>query len=81
MAELGKRVRKHRKELGLTQMELAERAGLHRTYIADIERGSRNVSMINLCTIATALGVHLPELLIGMNTRLTGKEKTGEGEK
>jgi transcriptional regulator with XRE-family HTH domain len=51
-----------REELGLTQEDLAEIAGIHRTYLSDIERGSRNVSLINIERIAGALSLSLPEL-------------------
>ena len=51
------KVRKLRKSKGWTQEELAVRTGLHRTYIGSIERGERNVSLINVEKIADALGV------------------------
>ena len=41
-------VRLRRGALGLTQEELAERAGIHRTYLSDVERGARNVSLVNV---------------------------------
>jgi transcriptional regulator with XRE-family HTH domain len=44
-----------REALGLTQEELAERAGIHRTYLSDIERGARNVSLLNIERLAAAL--------------------------
>ena len=53
----GQRVRRTRKELNLSQEELAFRTGLHRTYISDIERGSRNVSLENIEKIAIALKI------------------------
>jgi len=56
-------VRKRRSELGISQEELAGRAELHRTYIADIERGTRNVSLINIEKIAKALNLHAGELI------------------
>jgi len=59
----GRNVRKRRVALGLSQEELAERAELHRTYIGDIERGLRNVSLINIWKIATALELSAHELL------------------
>jgi len=61
--KVGKKVRKIRKQRGLSQEELAFRCGLHRTYISDIERGSRNVSLKNIEKIAKALGVP-PKLLL-----------------
>jgi transcriptional regulator with XRE-family HTH domain len=50
-------VRSRREQLGISQEELAYRAGLHRTYISDIERGSRNIAVKNLVRLAHALGV------------------------
>jgi transcriptional regulator with XRE-family HTH domain len=63
LAQFGRAVRKRRIALGLSQEELAERADLHRTYISDIERGSRNVSLENIKRIAGALKVEPWELL------------------
>jgi Helix-turn-helix. len=48
--------------LGLSQEKLAERAGLHRTYVADIERGIRNVSIGNVEKLAGALEVKISTL-------------------
>jgi transcriptional regulator with XRE-family HTH domain len=42
---------------------LAERAGIHRTYLGSVERGERNVAIDNICRIAWALGVDVRELL------------------
>jgi transcriptional regulator with XRE-family HTH domain len=46
----------------LTQEDFAELAGLHRTYISDIERGTRNVSLINIERVAVALSLKISEL-------------------
>ena len=51
-----------REELSLTQEDLADKAGIHRTYLSDIERGSRNISLINIERIAAALSLSLSEL-------------------
>ena len=51
----GHAVRKLRQERKISQEELAERCGLHRTYISDIELGKRNVSLENIERIAAAL--------------------------
>jgi transcriptional regulator with XRE-family HTH domain len=55
-------VRTRREELKLTQEELAERVGIHRTYLSDIERGTRNPSLINIDRIAASLTLSLPDL-------------------
>jgi transcriptional regulator with XRE-family HTH domain len=62
LRELGLRLRQRREELGWTQEQLAERCQLHRTFIGLVERGARNVSILNLRTITRALRLPLPEL-------------------
>ena len=47
----------------MSQEELADRAGLHRTYVGGIERGERNVSLVNIGRLADALGVSLATLM------------------
>ena len=56
-------VRRLRKALGLSQEELAEAAGVHRTYIGMIERGEKNVTIYNIERIAQALKVRPGTLL------------------
>ena len=60
--KFGRAVRIQRVNIGLSQEELAERADLHRTYVADIERGVRNVSLVNIEKLALALGCSIGEL-------------------
>jgi transcriptional regulator with XRE-family HTH domain len=60
---IGHRVHELRTARGLTQAALAERCALHRTFIGSVERGERNVSILNLRGIARALRVPLTELL------------------
>lgn len=55
-----------RQALGISQDELAHRANLHRTYIGGIERGERNLGLINLVKLARALGVKPSQLLRGI---------------
>lgn len=62
---LGDKVRRLRLKQGLSQEELGFRSGLHRTYISDIERGERNVSVVNVQKIAEVLGVSVSELFEG----------------
>src|SRR6478736_736076 len=69
---LGENVRSLRIQRDLTQQALGERAHLHRTYLADVERGGRNVSIESLSKIAKALGVTVSELCAGI-------ERTQEG--
>jgi two-component system, response regulator len=62
-ALFGASVRSLRFRLGLSQEELAERADMHRTYIAGIERGGRNVTLKSIDRLARALGVTTADLL------------------
>jgi transcriptional regulator with XRE-family HTH domain len=59
----GEAVRKHRRVIGLSQEKLAELADLHRTYIADIERCTRNIGLINITRLAEALRICPGKLL------------------
>jgi transcriptional regulator with XRE-family HTH domain len=55
-------VRVRREDLGLTQEEFAERARIHRTYVSDVERGQRNISLLNIERVAQALDIAMSEL-------------------
>ena len=66
LEKFGKQVRQLRKALGLSQEDLAELTDLHRTYIGGIERGERNVALINIVRLAKALKVSPSELLKGI---------------
>ncbi len=59
----GQKLRQLRMAKGLSQEELAFRAQLHRTYISSAERGERNVSLVNLERLASALSMSLRELV------------------
>ncbi|MDP1722425.1 MAG: helix-turn-helix transcriptional regulator [Candidatus Gottesmanbacteria bacterium] len=61
-AVFGDRLRKLRASKQLTQEELADRAGMHFTYIGQIERGLRNPSLVNLHKLAKALHITAGEL-------------------
>lgn len=62
LKEFGLKVQQRRKELGISQEELAYRAGVHRTYIGMIERAERNITLSNLKRLADALEVEIKEL-------------------
>ena len=59
---LGESIRSRRMRLGMSQIDLATTAGVHRTYISDIERGARNVTVLTIHRIAIALRVCTAEL-------------------
>ena len=63
--EFGLHLREIRKEKGLSQEELALECNLDRTYIGGVERGERNISLINIYKIAKALGVSAKALFEG----------------
>ncbi|MGO7000375.1 helix-turn-helix domain-containing protein [Rhizobium leguminosarum] len=76
----GREIRQRRLALGLSQEQLAERAGLHRNYVGFIERGERNASLKTLFAIARSLGVSLGELLadVPITAACTCKTKMDE---
>jgi len=63
LKHFGDKVRELRMKRGLSQEQLAELSGLHRTYISSLELGKRNVSLINIFALAKALGVTPDKLL------------------
>jgi transcriptional regulator with XRE-family HTH domain len=58
----GRAIRRIREEQEINQEEAAERCGLHRTYYSGIERGVRNVSLVNIEKVAKGLKTSLPDL-------------------
>jgi transcriptional regulator with XRE-family HTH domain len=62
----GTAVKFRREELGLTQEDLADKAGIHRTYLSDVERGTRNLSLVNIEKLAAALDMKLSELFVAV---------------
>ncbi len=69
----GDAVRKARADAGLSQEELADRAGLDRSYVGGVERGERNPTLIVIAKVAKGLGVSLAQLF----ARLPPPGKTG----
>ena len=59
----GENLRRYRQALGISQEDLAEKAGLHRTYIGSVERGERNVSIDNMERLAIAVDATIQQLL------------------
>ena len=63
LKNIGNKIRAERKKRGYSQDELADRAGLHTTYIGGIERGEKNATVTSLNKIADALNMPLFKLL------------------
>ena len=63
LTAFGKFIKQKRNELGLSQEELATRSGLHRTYISDVERGIRNLTLGAAWFLARGLSMSLADLL------------------
>ena len=64
--EFGSRVRSRRTELGYSQEKLAEKAGLHWTFIGQVERGQRNLTLHNVVKLSVALQTDPGELVRGL---------------
>ncbi len=77
----GSVVKQKRQELGISQEELANRAELHRTYVADIERGARNPSLLSIVRICQGLGLPLGSVFQTMDLTLGRKDgRSGQDE-
>lgn len=63
LKRFGDTVRDVRKQKNLSQEELADKAGLHRTYIGMIERAEKNITLLNIAKIARALELEIIQLL------------------
>lgn len=77
---LGLVVRTHRRQLGLTQDELAWRSNMHRTYIADIELGARNVTLRSIVNLAKALQLTVGSLVSFASATGVGAANAEAGE-
>ena len=69
LIQLGGRIRDVRKGLGISQEELAHLSGMHRTYVSSVERGERNISVLNLLSLAGVLGVDAGDLVVGLTRK------------
>jgi transcriptional regulator with XRE-family HTH domain len=68
----GDAIRARRKERGLSQEAFADEVPLYRSYVADVERGARNLGLVNARRIARALGVPLSQLIADAEERRRG---------
>lgn len=66
LRELGFRIRERRQAQNWTQAQFAEKCDLHRTFIGSVERGERNISILNLKLMAGVLRVPLSDLFVGL---------------
>lgn len=69
LISFGAVVKSRRLGLALSQEELAHRSGLHRTYITDIERGARNITLKNVKKLSEALQISLSDLFSQVESR------------
>jgi transcriptional regulator with XRE-family HTH domain len=60
----GQRIRKLRHKRGMTIAKLSKLAHIHPSYTADVERGERNLSLLNILKLGAALGVHPSKLFV-----------------
>ena len=74
----GSAVRSLRKGLAFTQEELAGRAGLHRTYVTNVERGVCNLSLESIAKLSRALGTSISSLLVEVEVSEMRLRKTGD---
>lgn len=72
MGSVGERIRARRQALGLTQDELARRAGISKSFLSDVENGKRSVSADNLLDLGQVLGRSLDYLMTGESTGVPG---------
>ena len=72
--QFGARMRALRHSRGLSQDRFAPVCGLHRTYVGAVERGECNISLVNICRIAQALGVPPATLLQGPDDEPPGED-------
>lgn len=66
LEKFGQKVREERLKQGLSQEELAARAGVHRTYIGMIERAEKNITLSNIYKVAQALKISISDLTKGL---------------
>ena len=78
MSTVGDRIKKRRNELGWTQDQLAQKAGISTSFLSDLENGKRSVSADNLLDISRVLNLSLDFLMTGEGTEPEAKAKPAE---
>jgi transcriptional regulator with XRE-family HTH domain len=73
LIKFGQNVRLAREAKGFSQEFLAVKAGLDRTYVGGVERGERNISLLNICRLASALDITPSTLMDGVSLDEKGK--------
>ncbi len=71
----GRAIRRRRRELDLSQEELAEKSGLHRNYISGIENGERNPSLKNIAKLVAALEISVSDLFVNYRIEVKGESE------
>ena len=74
MSTVGERIKKRRNELGWTQDQLAQKAGISKSFLSDLENGKRSVSADNLLDIARVLSLSLDYLMKGEEPKVRTAE-------
>ena len=75
LVKLGENIRTYRKQLNVSQEELAHLADLDRTYIGGAERGERNLTILSMLRISSALEVSVIDLIDGLDLVFVGEER------
>jgi transcriptional regulator with XRE-family HTH domain len=73
MTAFGNAVRKLRRDRGWSQEDFADRVGVHRTYMGGVERGERNVSLVNIGRISESLELPLAALMAEVDRALASR--------
>ena len=72
----GRAIRRRRRELDLSQEELAEKSGLHRNYISGIENGERNPSLKNIAKLVAGLEISVSDLFVNYDIEVKSESET-----
>lgn len=67
LKRFGQRIRSQREAEGISQERLADLTGLHRTYVGSVERGERNIALLNILRLAEGLRIDAGQLVSGLS--------------